>query len=308
MKTQRIFIIALLLFQLFCKEQYGQLNIRPQTSHQIYSFESIVDTAKLWSVYLQYANNQYSKYYKIGDTITLNGNIYYKVYETNDSLLLNWNLSNYIRENENSEVFLRTTSGDEGMIYKFDLNPNDTVVVYNPLVCPVNKTLIVSSTDSILLGNEYKKRIFFFNSDNEDYWTEGIGSRFGLLFSNYCYIGVLYNLICFYKSDTLIYLNPDFDSCYYPLIDNIDNSGPIDKFYIWFNPNDQSLIINNLSSKSKALPYILKVFNILGNEIYSSRIQSYPRLIQTEQFVKGIYLVNIYLQGNLVFQSKVPIY
>jgi hypothetical protein len=308
MKAPRFIIIASLLIVIYCKGQYITPYSRAQPTDCNFIYDEIVDTSKLWSVYLQYANIHYSMYYKIGDTITLGQNLYNMVYETNDSLYLTWNLSGYIRENENSEVYFRNTTGGEGLIYRFDIIANDSVVVYNPFVCPEYTTLIVLSTDSVWLGDSYRKRIFFYNSNNEDYWTEGIGSRFGLLFSNYCYVGVMYNLICYYEYDTLIYQHPDFESCYYPLIDNISNIEHSDLFQIRFNSIDRTLNINSSVGDLCSIPCILRIFNLLGSEMYSCRLLNYPQIIQANHFVKGFYLVNITSQGNLIYQSKIFIY
>lgn len=308
MKNKPLLILFILIFSVYC---HGQ-NILPfsqkQSNDKHRNFEPIVDTSKIWSVYQQYAYVHYSLYFKIGDTITLNGIIYRKVFETNDSLLSTWTFDGYIRENENSEVFFRKTNGDEGLIYKFNLLVNDTVVVYNPLVCPEYNTLVVSEIDSVWLGNIFRKRIHFFNSNNEDYWIEGIGSRFGLLFSNYCYIGTLYNLICYYESDNLIYQNPDFTSCYYPLVDNVSKNETSELFQVKYSTSDQTIVIHSSNVNTSYIPFTLRIYNLLGNEVLNYNLFNDSQIISTSHFVKGLYLVSIISHGNLFYQNKILIY
>jgi len=308
MKICGTLILTFLVFHFFCIGQHSLPFERAQPTKSESNYAPIVDTSKLWSVHIQGANMAFSMYYKIGDTITLNGNIYRSVFETNDSLLLSWTLVGFIRESNNSEVYFRYTNGDEGLIYKFDLEVNDSVEVYNPLVCPEYNTLVVSEIDSIWLGNIFRKRIYFLNSNNEDYWTEGIGSKFGLLFSNYCYIGVLYNLICYYEFDTLIYQNPDFENCYYPLIDNVNLNKQSKSFQVKYNTSDRTIAITNSNVKTGSIAFTMRIFNLLGNEIYYCKLFSNPQIISVSHFAKGLYLVNINSQGNLLYQEKIFIY
>lgn len=308
MKTCYFLIFTIFSFQFSLQGQNSIPYDRAQPIVNYENYDPIVDTSKLWSVSLQYANILYSMYYKIGDTISLDGYIYYEVLETNDSLLLSWTNTGYIREAESSEVYFRNVNGDEGLLYKFNLEANDSVIVYNPLVCPEYTTLIVSETDSIWLGDKYRKRIHFFNSNNEDFWTEGIGSRFGLLFSNYCYIGTLYNLICYYEFDSLIYQNPDFIYCYYPLIDKVSLINPSELFKIYYDKYNYAIEVHNTYTVSNSDKISITIFDILGNEVHSEKLRQNHQLILTNHFTTGLYLLTIELNGSLLFQSKIIIY
>jgi hypothetical protein len=88
----------------------------------------------------------------------------------------------------------------------------------------------------------------FENSNNEDYWTEGIGSKFGLPFSNCCYVGVLYNLLCYYESEVLIFQNPDFSDCYYPIIDYVSSVEKTASFEINYNQIEESIQVRHTLS------------------------------------------------------------
>lgn len=308
MKKFRFLILSALLVHGFCNGQ----SVTPsggagQITNSL-NYDAIVDTAKLWSVALEYMNIRFSLYCKIGDTITIGDHVYHKVYETNDSLQSTWYFSGYIRENESGEVYLRNNSGVEGLIYSFNLSANDSVIVYNANVCPEFDTLIVSSTDSVWLGERYRKRIFFYNSNDDDFWTEGIGSKFGLLYSNYCYIGGYYYLICYYESDTLVYQNPDYESCYYHLPDGINNYEPSESYRINYNATDRTIAINCSDAETTGLTYHLSIFNLMGNEIYHGKLMNNNQIISASHFATGIYLVNIISSGNLIFRSKILIY
>lgn len=307
MKKLRLLILTMLLIHFYCNGQLLAPCFGAQVRGNNLNYDALVDTTKLWSVSIQYANIQYSMYYKVSDTITIGNNLYSKVYETNDSLLLDWNFTGYIRENGSNEVYFRNSTGDEGLIYSFDLSANDSILVYNPLVCPEFSSLIVSSTDSVWLGNSYRKRIFFYNSNNDDYWTEGIGSKFGLLFSNYCFIGANYNLLCYYESDSLIYQNPNFECCYYPFINNISHNIEPVSFHINYCVNDRTLIINSPDIETSRQSLTLRICNLLGYEVFQCKLFNNRQIISTSHFSKGIYLVHIKSPSHLIYGSKILI-
>jgi len=308
MKKLRLLILSALLVYGFCNGQSVAPSVGAGQIQNNLNYDAIVDTAKLWSVAIEYMNIRYSSYCKIGDTITIGDHVYHKVYETNDSLQSTWYFSGYIRENESGEVYFRNNSGVEGLIYSFNLSANDSVIVYNALVCPEFDTLIVSATDSVWLGDRYRKRIFIYNSVLDEIWTEGIGSTFGLLYSNVCYVGCVYNLICYYESDTLIYQNPDYESCYYHLPPSINDNEPSESFRINYNATDRTITINCSDTEKTGLTYHLSIFNLMGNEIYHGKLMNNNQIISASHFATGIYLVNIISSGNLIFRSKILIY
>jgi len=86
MKTCYFLIFTIFSFQFSLQGQNSIPYDRAQPIVNYENYDPIVDTSKLWSVYLQYANILYSMYYKIGDTISLDGYIYYEVLETNEEL------------------------------------------------------------------------------------------------------------------------------------------------------------------------------------------------------------------------------
>ncbi len=87
----------------------------------------------------------------------------------------------------------------------------------------------VVDIDSVFIepANQYRKRIKLSGPNPypyyEEYWIEGMGSTAGLIHSG-CQMGsytgsAMYTLLCYYESDELIYDNPDYPVCFYPLTD-----------------------------------------------------------------------------------------
>lgn len=164
-----------------------------------------------------------------GDTIINNMN-YYKVLEANDSLQSTWTLKGFIREDlVHHQVYYRNLSEEEGLLYDFDIAVNDTLIICNTygafpdsstLKCELIDTVNINGTDRprYVLGN--------FSLDTNysvyDTWIQGIGSLHGILSSGHGLPDGTKELLCCTQNDTLLFINPEFNTCYkdifYPLI------------------------------------------------------------------------------------------
>jgi len=142
------------------------------------------------------------------DTV-IEGNTYLKVYKS-DTLQQNWVLQGYIRENSLREVYFRNLIDQEKLLYDFGLEINDSVVLGGGWP----DTLICTDIDSVLIGNDYRKRIHLKNDGFPiDTWIEGIGSEYGVLKSGQYLIGATNDLLCYYEHDSLLYISP-YNDCF----------------------------------------------------------------------------------------------
>lgn len=103
------------------------------------------------------------------------GNIYMKL---NNSQFL-------LFDNEIGQVYVRDQSGEESILYDFDVEPGDTVFdVYISEVAHIN--MYVNAVDTISVGSSMRKRIDIRSADEWGapgyfYWIQGIGGTGGLL-------------------------------------------------------------------------------------------------------------------------------
>lgn len=158
-----------------------------------------------------------TKYTLNGDT-TLHNATYHKL--TSTVIYPPSNVITYvgaIREDKKKIYFLSPTvfPSDDTLLYDFNANIGDSVSVYIGY-----RKVAVQSIDSILIGDEYNRRLFlgssFYNNGEIEYWIEGVGSTVGLITNTFpiptCGTHY-YELLCFKQGGVIKYLNPDFESC-----------------------------------------------------------------------------------------------
>lgn len=194
------------------------------------NYYQIADTLKCWRtmgcgcgvlMVIGGCDTRTNRFY--GDTI-INSKSYLKVHETLDSLQQNWYIPGYIYEDTNSnQVYYRNLDNEEGLIYDFNLSVNDIVEVYNLyMFFPFSIPYKCYQIDSVLIGNDFRKRFFMSYLGNlvpepDDIWIEGIGSINGVLTSGYSesgWCGGFFELLCYYENDSLIYMASPFNTCF----------------------------------------------------------------------------------------------
>lgn len=159
---------------------------------------------------------------KIANEEILNDKVFYKVYETTDSLEQDWYSQGYIWQDtlSNKVYFTQWKPNGDGLIYDFNVEAGDSVKIDNYYVGFNDVTLICDSINFINVNNVTRKHFYFsgINSGGlSDIWIEGIGSKYGLLYSGYGaagYAGGGMELLCCSKNDTLIYQDTGYNSCY----------------------------------------------------------------------------------------------
>jgi len=185
------------------------------------------DTTKKWNT-LTYGSWAWdivhcggTKTNKISGEVVLNDMAFWNIFEAIDSLQQDWDNVGIIREAtiEKKVYFSMGDPGEIGLIYDFDLIVGDCVVIDNYYVGFENVVLICDSIDFLTIYGSGKKRFFLHSPDHwdSDVWIEGIGSKFGLLYSGLngaLIAGGGTDLLCCSKNDTLIYMDSVYNSCY----------------------------------------------------------------------------------------------
>ena len=190
---------------------------------QAQQFEPLVAEGKQWNVVLTYVPwppiNRVTDVYKMeGDTV-LYGTTYKMLFTTQSEHFDDWELCGLFRETEEGQVFFRKyrtnhTFERETLLYDFSLQPGDSIC-YND----TDYLKLLSISDTILDDGSVRKRYDFhmegYNFDDHEIWIEGIGSEFGILRAGSRFlVGGIYDLLCYYEDDDLVWQNPSFNSCY----------------------------------------------------------------------------------------------
>ena len=250
--------------------------------------QSLPDSSATWTVaslgwMSYYANNTYSI---TGDT-TINSSIYKSIYVTNDSIFnpLEANYFCAVRELNNKWFFVPANSTKEFMLYDFNVKKGDTVTINNPWVAG-EMDLIVFDVDSIEVNGGLYNLEYYLSPSRffiSDHWIKGVGSTQGLHLSGLRMLDAGYQLLCFHRNDTLVYLNSPDGTCGY-LTTGINSNSLISDIKLSPNPvsNQLSIISNH--------DLVVELYNSLGKKVISSD----RKFIDVSDLVDGVYIAKIF--------------
>jgi hypothetical protein len=251
-----------------------------------------LDSTIVWTEYFYFAGSSQSVKYTIDNAPTVfSGKTYYEMLRTFEELSENWEKTYFYIRFENGIVYVKENP-HEVELFNFNLMVNDTFIEYFSGV-----SLIVDSVDTImLLTGEQRKRLklrCYEDSPGTDYyteWIEGIGNLEGILGQNaFCQLdGETYAIMCMFRDDTLIYDNPEFDSCWLLPVATTE----INKESIFLKPNpaQESITIVGLEFELKAV----SIFNAFGRQVY----QGGEAQIELSNIPSGYYYAVIQSNDN----------
>ena len=285
----------------------------------IYTFASeaqeIVDSTKIWSNLTGYCHPEHTvyttEYYSFtGDTL-IDGNNYKLVYISEDEFHEEWFFFGAFIREENGRVYYRNYSGEEGLIYDFNLEPGDTVTINNPREpSPVLLTLV--DIDSVETPGGYRERWKLTNEDYEtpEYWLRGVGSSSGVINSTSNIFGGmcgLYILLCALQDEEEIYHNPDYDSCYYDelIVGQEETGTPVVPSYDMRYLASEKTIKLHFSSAEKRT---IIITDIQGHLLKKTVNASDKAKISLQNQTNGLYVVTVIESGNKPVSRKVMVY
>lgn len=174
-----------------------------------------------------------------GDTI-ISSQTYKKVYKSEEEIPVNWIYEGGIREEEEKVWYFSKFSYVEELIYDFTVNVGDTVeFLYYPM--------LVDSISYKDINGQDRKHIYFSYLDFSpltEFWIEGIGSNRGVTHSGTAgSLGGWTWFLCMSENGELIYMNPDYNSCF--LLSTGTNEIFYPEFDIYPNPANNFLIVKN---------------------------------------------------------------
>lgn len=271
----------------------------------------IVVENKIWSNVLEDClpeGNVYTTYYHRfeGDTL-VNGKSFKKVMIAEDELHQEWFFGGQFIREENNRVYLLDSFGEEGLIYDFNLVQGDTVTINNPLA-PDGLLLTLTGIDSVETFDGYRKRwkLEWNEFSTPEYWIEGVGSQSGVLNSGTGVFGPLcgaYTLLCEKEDGVTIYQNPDYQTCYYVLLDVGEENEKANDFKIRYSNGGEriNLLFGNDKIKN------IQITSLTGNIILKT--QSYDQELSIDQsiFARGLHVISV-VQNNAVISKKIMVY
>lgn len=270
----------------------------------IYNFsisQTIVDSTQEWNTFLisEQGFQVGHELIRFGNDTTVNTNVYKKVLRLISEPQSSWSSYGLIRETTDKKIYYRTdTSNQEYLLYNFSLNLHDTVIStvissYNSgaVTYLQSAPLVVQSIDSILVGTKFRKQLHMFSfyaGIETDQWVEGMGSLSGMLHSNFGFVGGdTYKLLCFLQNDSLFYLNPSYDLCYFLTSVFQEDSRRVS---ISINPNPVTGVsIVSIKNINKNESTRLKIYNCTGELIQSLQVRDGME-INGKNFISGLFL------------------
>lgn len=189
--------------------------------------------------------------------------------------------------------FIPPTDSVEQLLYDFNLNIGDTVRGF--LQSWANPDDVVISTDSVLVGNNYRKR-WFINSYYNIYVIEGIGSTYGLLQLSpgvALIDGYDVTLNCF--SENSITLYPTAVSNCELITSFNDLSLNVSQISISPNPFQTSATIQVGPEFENGT---LKIYNSLGAVVKEVKLNQRNYLLNKNNLPNGIYFLELINNKN----------
>lgn len=201
--------------------------------------------------------------YKLtGDTV-LNSITYKKIYESWEEFPSSWALWSFLREDDQHKVWERRKDSDkEWLLYDFSLDAGDTVQVGE-----YPEILQIDSITTVTINGIERMKLWLSTPLNPEYhetWIEGIGSDKGIIWSgSVLMVGGYYQFLCLSNNGNLIYMDPEYTSCYivtdvYEMLN--------EEIRLFPNPAANTLKIKN---SGKARAHSISLYNMSGLQIKS---------------------------------------
>ncbi len=274
----------------------------------------LIDTTKRWSTadtYTAGGGIMYSFFNKFGDDTIINNQSYTKIYRAFDEFMTEWELQGFIRKVD-QKYYLRNLANEVGLAYDFDVNIGDNLYIDNPFTFYPFEANVVD-IDSVFIepANQYRKRIKLLGPYPypyyTEYWIEGMGSTAGLIHSG-CIMSQLtgsamFTLLCYYEDDELIYKNPNFPVCFYPIVGTPKPEKLESYFSLNPNPVTDASYLTIRYDKAKYIK--IHIFNSLGEQVSENKIQAPGSLnINASDYSKGVYFYTVSKGNQVLFRDK----
>jgi len=271
--------------------------------------QEIVDSTKMWSCMEEHCQpwgSTYSTdYFRFDKDTIINDTVYKKVWISEDENYEQWSFYGAMIREVDNRIYFRQLFGEEGLIYDFNMEIGDSVLIDNPRA--VGEIFItLEEIDSVETEVGFSERWKLTSSEYPDaeYWIKGIGSETGVLNSSSGIFGGLcglYTLLCEKENDELVYLNPDYNACFLYTTghEELDDSG-VD-FRFQYNRNEKVLSLTMTENTNNTI----LLTDISGRIIRNYQSNSSIENISLLSAPPGVYIVSVLLSGKVSSQKFV---
>jgi len=277
----------------------------------IYSQE-IVNSNKLWSIMEEHCqpwgSNYSTEFFRFDIDTIVEGKSYKKVWIAEDENHEEWFFYGAFIREEEGNVYYKEMFEEEGLIYDFNLEIGDSVVVNNPRAAG-ELTLMLAEIDLVELevGTRERWRLVSSIYTDYEYWIRGIGSQTGVINSGtgvYGGLCGLFTLLCEKDNEELVYQNPDFGSCYLFITDTDENDLNENEslFLISYNDINKTVRLKMDNSNTKTVI----ILNITGKIIVNEQIGNSIFTYSFFDYPTGIYVITI-IDGRNMSSKKIII-
>jgi hypothetical protein len=175
------------------------------------------------------------------------------------------------------------------MLYDFSLEKGDSILTVDGVTFAKVNTVIyepfANSTDTL-------KQICFDSGCNSR-WIEGIGSLLGVMegLNAFFITGEITKLVCYYENETLVYHNPEFETCFPDSttvsILMFSNKKDIE---IFPNPAIDKITIHSPGSRI----FEVEIYDLTGACLYRNLNTGSNRIeLDTDKLPKGMYVLKV---------------
>ncbi len=198
----------------------------------------------------------------------------------------------------------------ERVVADFSVKEGDNVIIDTLYYGETTEVSVhIESVDSILIGNEYRKRVNistvhignYWWDITDDSWVEGIGSIVYGLFdpyqSKYIVDVCIPKFLCLHIDDELVYKDPNYNTCYVPRYTDGFDEKMNPSVYIYPTMVDKTLFIAKNERN-----YLYNIYNMQGINIKSGVLRNN---IDVSNLTPGLYYIILYDKNKKVYSQKI---
>jgi hypothetical protein len=255
-------------------------------------------------IYLWTTNYKFSE-----DTIQYQGKTYYSLLSSfNDSTMLNWEQEDTHYREDSNKVFALSLWGEESVLYDFNLNEGDSIIVSEWI-----NYAYVSHVDSLSICGSYRKAIYlncYPWNEPIDIWIEGIGSLYSTFNPlNFFFLSDnTYELICASDSSCQLYQNPKYSSCFVSdtfYQASTSNITTCNLFNVYPNPFSESCLVTINEQQINEVTVLL--FNSQGQVVSTEHAISTPFIFYRKDLPSGSYFMKLICKDQVLLKKVIII-
>jgi hypothetical protein len=282
-------------------------------SKALYGQTLVIDNSK-WNTLRELVkangSEKWTETVNIRQDTSINGQTYKRVFQKDNHLGEQETMIAFIREDSTGKVFIKPIDKNVYLLYDFGLKTGDTVVVFDWVVLSNTEkehsdmakiNYRVDSIVPVFIGGASRKLYYLASKDgaywdNYQQWISGIGGIHGILYSGELPVSghPLKNLLCYSQNDSLIYINPTYNSCSINTLSSI-NALNINEL-MYFNRSSKTLIIKLIQAGSA----FIKIYELSGNMAFSQLVKVGENKIMLDFLPSGIYIVSLSINNNSI--------